>query len=1294
MTIRRKASRVRARGSRTSVDAVVQALRQAELHYRTLFENAVEGIFRVDATGRIDSANPALARMLGYESADDMREAIKNVAHQVYVQPEDRKRYRALLKTSSVVSGFETQWRRRDGNVIWVSLSGRQAQDPATGSTFHLGMAQDISERKRAELAMRASEERFRGLINLSADWYWEQDAELRFTKCEGNGPGGSGYNPSALVLGKHLWDIPGVVPESFGWRQVLLRHQAFRNLEYSYEDRSANRYYVSVDGEPTFDANGRFSGYRGVAREITERKRGERLLALEHAVARLLADSQSAEKACTGLIRLICESESWDVGRYFEIDDGQGVMRFVCGWAGTQAAHAFIQASDQLAFRPDEGLIGAAWDTGKPLWVADVMLDPRVQNKPLAGKIGVHGALIFPVTFEGRVTGAVAISSKRVREPDERLLEMLELIGSQLGQFIRRKRFEAEVLKSEERYRRTFEFAASGIAHVDLEGRFLRVNQRVCEILRYPEEELIGRSVKEISHPDDRDVTDAARMQVRAGELASCSFEKRYRRKDGTVVWVSLTVALARDNQGAPEYEISILEDISERKRAEDELRRFRAALDGSADMVFIVDARNGRFLDFNHTVCRVLGYPREDLLEQQASLVRVDSSHQALLEGYSELAAAPGRTMTLGVTYRRRDGTTFPVESTRRLLDTSSGPILVVNSRDLTERKRAEERQTAQIRYQRKIAQLGQSALAKQEAADLIEEGVQAVLEALRAEAVAYVEPGTLPREVTLRALVGALASPAGSTLCEPESPLLAALTEGSLRSGGEELLSFAWAKGMGSVAIAPVRGEKHVRGALCVVSRRRGSYEADELNFLDAIASVISTALERMASQQQLEFLAQFDALTGLPNRALLADRFSQIIAQAQRRGSSVGVLFIDLDDFKVVNDSLGHAAGDELLMEVAARIRNCVRSGDTVARISGDEFAVVLTDLAHPEDASIVAQKILAHLATAVDLRGQETFCTASIGIAVYPSDGQSSESLLAAADAAMYRAKQSGRNNYHFFTAEITQRTRARTQLAAELRRALERREFLLYYQPKYALDGSGLRAAEALLRWNHPERGLVSPAEFIPVLEETGLIVPVGEWVLRTACEELKAISASGLVPVPLAVNLSARQFRQPDLDERVRAVVESYGVDPGLIELEITESHVMHDPDHAMRMMRSLNETGMRVAMDDFGTGYSSLAYLTRFPVASLKIDRSFVANVLRDSASAAIVRAIIEMAHTLGFTVVAEGVETDAQAEFLRGLGCEQAQGYLFAKPMPADQFRCLLAKLTDAGARRAAI
>ncbi len=447
--------------------------------------------------------------------------------------------------------------------------------------------------------------------------------------------------------------------------------------------------------------------------------------------------------------------------------------------------------------------------------------------------------------------------------------------------------------------------------------------------------------------------------------------------------------------------------------------------------------------------------------------------------------------------------------------------------------------------------------------------------------------------------------------------------------------------------------------------------------------ALEGFVSDITERKLSEQRLAQMAQFDTLTGLPNRLLLHDRLAQSLTQARRHDRKVGVLFVDLDRFKLVNDTLGHFAGDLLIADVARRLARCVRPGDTVGRISGDEFAVVLADLAHADDAALVAQKVLAAIAEPYHLAGSEAFTTASVGIAVYPGDGEDAEDLLRNADMAMYRAKESTRNAYCFFTAEMNLRAAERMQLNNDLRHAIERGEFVLHYQPKVELGSGALTGFEALLRWKHPTRGLVAPGHFVAALEESGLIVPVGEWVLREACAQIGRWQRAGIVPVPVAVNLSAKQFRRRDLDEVVSQVLAEAGVAPALLELEITESCLMEDPDQAVQLLNRLRDAGVRISVDDFGTGYSSLSYLTRLPLSALKIDRSFVRDAVTNPEAASIVRAVIDMAHNLRFTVVAEGVETPQQVAFLRQHACDQAQGYHFGRPALAEQHRARLAR-----------
>ncbi len=434
-------------------------------------------------------------------------------------------------------------------------------------------------------------------------------------------------------------------------------------------------------------------------------------------------------------------------------------------------------------------------------------------------------------------------------------------------------------------------------------------------------------------------------------------------------------------------------------------------------------------------------------------------------------------------------------------------------------------------------------------------------------------------------------------------------------------------------------------------------------------------IRYAIERKRADERLAYLAHYDAVTSLPNRALFRDRLTRALARADRNERSVALMFLDLDRFKAINDTLGHDAGDVLLKSVAERLVSGLRRVDTVARLGGDEFAVILEGIRRPEEAATVAQKLLTAMARPFTLDGQEVFVGLSVGIAMYREGGEDAKTLIRNADAAMYRAKEQGRNNFQFYKPEFNIQVLERLALESSLRRALEREAFLLYYQPQVDLASGRIIGMEALLRWQHPERGLMSPAEFIPVAEETGLIVPIGEWVLRQACTQNRAWQAAGLPPVRVAVNLSARQFRQRALAGTIARILNETGLDPQYLELELTESLLMENTQASSSILAELKAMGLQIAIDDFGTGYSSLSYLKRFPIDTLKIDQSFVAEITTDPDNAAIVIAIIALAHSLRLKVIAEGVETEDQLAFLRAQRCHMSQGYLFCRPLPAE-------------------
>lgn len=437
------------------------------------------------------------------------------------------------------------------------------------------------------------------------------------------------------------------------------------------------------------------------------------------------------------------------------------------------------------------------------------------------------------------------------------------------------------------------------------------------------------------------------------------------------------------------------------------------------------------------------------------------------------------------------------------------------------------------------------------------------------------------------------------------------------------------------------------------------------------------------KRKESDERIRYLAEYDTLTNLPNRTLFLDRLRQAIIGARREEEIFAILFLDIDLFKSINDSLGHPVGDRLLQEMARRLVECVRASDTVSRQGGDEFIIILRQIREAADPAQIARKILAAMSEPFFIDNQELRVSGSIGIALYPADGENEAALIKNADAAMYHAKKLGRNNYQFFTADLNVRARQRLEMENSLRLALDRREFLLHYQPQVELESGRIIGVEALLRWQHPEQGLVPPGEFIPLAEECGLIVPIGEWVLREVCRQNKAWQDEGAAKLPVAVNLSPIQFRQHNLEEVIRQALTESGLAPEYLEIEITESLLMSAENQTIALLYRLKNLGLSVAIDDFGTGYSSLSYLKLFPIDKLKVDRSFVRDVSSDPDDAAIISAIIAMAHRLRLQVLAEGVETIDQRNFLMLEGCNEAQGFHYSRPLPAEQMKTLLLK-----------
>ena len=490
-----------------------------------------------------------------------------------------------------------------------------------------------------------------------------------------------------------------------------------------------------------------------------------------------------------------------------------------------------------------------------------------------------------------------------------------------------------------------------------------------------------------------------------------------------------------------------------------------------------------------------------------------------------------------------------------------------------------------------------------------------------------------------------------------------------------------------------VLPVIGADRIIGVLQV--ERHDTYDLHHVQLLSAVASQLGVYLamvelkdrERRAQEVlrekelRLRAMSQHDALTDLPNRLLLKDRLIQAISRARRNRNQLAVLFLDLDGFKHINDSLGHPIGDKLLQSVAACLSACVRKSDTVSRHGGDEFVIVLSQVTHVEDAAISAAKIISELKREHSIGEHCLRVTVSIGISTYPGDGEDGETLLKNADTAMYRAKEYGRDNYQFFTPDMGFQAVERQSLESQLRYALERHELLLHYQPKVNLKTGAITSVEALVRWQHPERGLLLPGQFLTIAEDTGMIVAIGQWVLREACRQTREWLDAGLLAVPVAVNISSVEFRSDQFLEGVQVALKNACLDPRYLELELTETVLMRHAESAAHAIEQLKAIDVRLAVDDFGTGYSSLSYLTRFPTDALKVDQSFVRDIIVSAHDAIIVSAIISMGKSLNHRVIAEGVETPEQLAFLQAHGCDEGQGYYFSRPLVAKQFAKLL-------------
>ncbi|WP_394559622.1 PAS domain S-box protein [Aquipseudomonas alcaligenes] len=1089
-----------------------QALRESEQRFRQLFEQtphiAVQGY---DSERRVIFWNQASTQLYGYSLAEALGRRLEDLIIPPPMRAKVVSGVSAWMIGGPAIPAAELTLRHRDGSEVHVYSSHLMLRNARNQLEMYC-VDVDLGRQMTAHQQLEASESRYRELVEQLHEAIFLTDGSGRLTFVNPSWQTITGYSIQQSIghpLLNFIEDDQRDAAEQH-IAAILARQQSSWIGELRLRDANGRAHWVSL----RLAAGAQHGlGLRGSLDDIHERRYSQAVQEARNAVLdRMLAQAPLEENLADMARRLERISPEMLVS-IMRLDDG--LLHLM---TAPSLPASYVEVVNGMAVGVDRGSCGHAAACGELTIVEDIRNHPNwIDFREVAQQAGLRACWSLPFkSDQNQVLGVFGIYYRRPARPSREDIELVTEFTRLAGLAVRQQQRDAERLQSELRFRSTFEQAAVGIAHLAPDGRWLRVNQRLCQMLGYSREQLLQLTFQDITHPDDLDKDLGLTRQLLAGDIQRLTMEKRYLQRSGNVLWANLSATLVRHTNGDPHYFISVVEDIGVRKQQELALQQAATVFESTQEAVVIVDARR-RILTSNPAFSNITGLSPEDALGRRLPLLPDNSLDRSRYRSLWRKVQNNGHWQG-EMNSRRRDGSRFPFWLT------------VSRVRD-----------------------------------------------------------------------------------CDPQQP--------------QYVLTFT-----------------------------------DLSQYRD--------------SQERLAHLAHFDPLTDLPNRLYAMERLGHALEHAQRHQERVAVLYFDLDNFKTINESLGHKVGDELLVAVARRLQQRLRNEDTLARLTSDEFLVVLENLQRPEEAASIARTLIELLERPLPLgNGREAYLGASIGISLYPDDGQSSDDLLRNADSALHQAKQEGRNTFRFYTQGLTHQAHTRLTLEGQLRQALKRNEFVLHYQPLLRGSDGHAIGVEALLRWNSNE-GMVSPAQFIPLAEETGLIVPIGNWVLREACRQMQFWRQQGMTLQTLAVNLSPRQFRQADLVQQVREALHDTGLPAEHLELEITEGALIENVEQAQATLAALKDLGLKLAIDDFGTGYSSLAYLRRFPLDKLKIDQSFMRGVPEDQANLEIVATIVGLARNLKLCVLAEGVETLEQLQALRQLGCEQCQGYLFSRPLSAVQ------------------
>jgi len=1197
---------------------------------------------------------------------------------------------------------WEYRLRRADGEYRRMLDQGEPQFDAQGGFHGYVVMASDITESKRAEDERRwlskAVEQSPASVVitDLRGDIEY---VNPKFTAVTGYSLDEvRGKNPRILKSGEtpaegyqELWETI----QTGEWRG-----------EFHNKKKNGELYWESASICPIRDALGRPAHFIAVKEDITERKRMEGALRVSEERLRIAAESAGIcvydLNLATGraevfgadpFLRTLRSFDAW--AQAIHPDDRERIMgaaqrrrrgyqeeyRLVhpdgsiryysdhgapqCGgrWIGAfrditgskQAEEArarlaaIVQCSNDAIVSLDlEGAI-QSWNPaaeklygytgaemqGRPL----VTLYPPTQRAAAGARLAevLRGAAVRAyetehVRKDGNVF-PVSIVASPIQDAAGRVVGNSGIVRDITGQ----KRAQAALIESENRFRALVQNSNDTITLIDPTGAILYDSPGVYELLGVSPEQRLGCELFQWVQPDDLAAERKLHEELLRAPGTRLRTQLRLRHADGGWRWCDSWATNLLGEPGVGALVISF-RDITELKGVETALReseeRYRKLIEDASDIIFTIDLA-GNFTSVNTMGERISGYGRQELLGMNLrqiaapeSLAAIRHTMEARLAGESS-AALEAELVT-------RDGQRVAMEVSGRLQSRNGLPVgILAIARDISQRKRVERLE----HNRREVLEM----VAQNQPLDAVLRRVEKTIEHYYPGAVARID----------------LTDGAAAAEC------------GLARTGA------AAGDYQGYLAV-PIRGgDGQVLGNLQIFRPEPWQATESEQVLLDSKAKLAAIALEHRALTNRLSYQAQHDPLTGLPNRALLDDRLRQAITLARRQAKMVAVLYVDLDRFKFINDTLGHHVGDLLLQETAKRLEAAVRESDTLARPGGDEFVAVLSGIETVHDAEIVEERIIETMRDPFQIRGHELFTSASVGLSLFPEDGEDAGTLQKHADVAMYEAKSLGRNRYQRFAREMNSASGERLEIENQLHWALERGELQLHYQPQFQLPSRRLGGVEALLRWNHPKWGLVLPGRFVPVAEESGLIVPISLWVLREACRQHQMWRRAGYPPVKIAVNVSATQFARTNLAEKVAEVLAAHEMEARYLELELTEGVLMRDAADSARQIAELRALGVRISIDDFGTGYSSLSYLQRLPIDDLKIDRCFVRGIDRAASTQPLVQAIVGLAHGLNLTATAEGVETEDELAIVQALGCDQVQGYLLGRPVPADRW-----------------